>query len=386
MANNRSFVRAERMPRPTLEPLEPRRLLATAPVGAPLLGAEPEGIESSPPAIIADSSSAAPERSVLSLTTVRESFEENGNRLEVLAEPTPVATLIEDPANPGLMILVVAGTNGDDTLSVELQPGDDQQIRVRTNDTELGLFPRPAVSRILIHGFDGNDNLSIASELTTPAEIYGGEGNDQIDGGGGRDLLLGGLGDDAINGGGGRDLLVGGLGLDALCGDDGDDILIGGHTTYDEHAIALLELLSTWEASSDCAVRIDGLGERLTADSVVDDAARDGLVGSPGIDWVLDFLFQETLPNVQTNIFSLNRVCSLYQNPLPRLSRDVNGDGRVSPLDALQVINRLNRDPFTGFPDRSLIPPPHYLDVDGNGRLNPLDALLVINDLNRRSR
>ncbi len=63
---------------------------------------------------------------------------------------------------------------------------------------------------------------------------------------------------------------------------------------------------------------------------------------------------------------------------------DVNADGTVSPLDALVVINHLNR-----FGAGSLAPappqdaPPRYIDVDGNGSVTPLDALRVINRLNR---
>ncbi|MFP6672463.1 MAG: Ig-like domain-containing protein, partial [Pirellulaceae bacterium] len=62
---------------------------------------------------------------------------------------------------------------------------------------------------------------------------------------------------------------------------------------------------------------------------------------------------------------------------------DVNGDGLLTPLDALLVINQLNatgggplavpREPATFY---------SAPDVDNNGQLTPLDALLVINLLN----
>ncbi|MFM7072114.1 MAG: dockerin type I domain-containing protein, partial [Planctomycetota bacterium] len=60
----------------------------------------------------------------------------------------------------------------------------------------------------------------------------------------------------------------------------------------------------------------------------------------------------------------------------PGLRSDVDGDGLVTPRDALLVINALNRGGGAGnatdvFPD-----------VNHDGILTPLDALLVINDLN----
>ena len=64
---------------------------------------------------------------------------------------------------------------------------------------------------------------------------------------------------------------------------------------------------------------------------------------------------------------------------------DVNGDGFVSPIDVLQLVNYLN---FNGggrlpFPVAFAIPP--YLDVDGDGSVGPLDVLTVINYINSPS-
>lgn len=59
---------------------------------------------------------------------------------------------------------------------------------------------------------------------------------------------------------------------------------------------------------------------------------------------------------------------------------DTNDDGRITGMDALQIINRLN---IQGQPEvRS--PVGGYWDVNGDGRLTALDALLVINRLNDR--
>ena len=71
-----------------------------------------------------------------------------------------------------------------------------------------------------------------------------------------------------------------------------------------------------------------------------------------------------------------------WQNPFQ--VEDVNGDGSVSPVDALLVINGLNTD------GPRILPPVDpqraaFLDSSGDGALSPIDALLVINLLNEGS-
>ncbi len=72
-----------------------------------------------------------------------------------------------------------------------------------------------------------------------------------------------------------------------------------------------------------------------------------------------------------------------FQNPLNQ--HDVNNNGVVTPLDALQVINALDRNRPNGNINLDALPlPPDlpiYPDVDGNGEVTAFDALLVINQL-----
>jgi len=60
---------------------------------------------------------------------------------------------------------------------------------------------------------------------------------------------------------------------------------------------------------------------------------------------------------------------------------DVNNDGFVTAVDALQVINDLNRDGSRVLP--ALPGGPPFVDVNDDGSVTPLDALLVINEINR---
>ncbi|MDZ4783161.1 MAG: dockerin type I domain-containing protein [Planctomycetia bacterium] len=64
---------------------------------------------------------------------------------------------------------------------------------------------------------------------------------------------------------------------------------------------------------------------------------------------------------------------------------DVNGDGIVSGLDALIIINRLNKHGPHSLPppDEGQKPPPYY-DVNGDNKLTALDALQTINVLNKQ--
>ena len=83
-----------------------------------------------------------------------------------------------------------------------------------------------------IHGGGGDDQLSAGSGAAT---IFGDAGNDLIIGGAGADYLDGGDGDDSIYGNGGNDTLLGQAGNDYLDGGDGNDSIDGG--TGDDHLI-----------------------------------------------------------------------------------------------------------------------------------------------------
>src|SRR5690606_23177235 len=57
-------------------------------------------------------------------------------------------------------------------------------------------------------------------------KLYGGAGNDTLDGGTGNDKLYGDSGNDTLNGGSGNDYLDGGAGNDTLNGGSGNDTLV----------------------------------------------------------------------------------------------------------------------------------------------------------------
>jgi len=61
---------------------------------------------------------------------------------------------------------------------------------------------------------------------------------------------------------------------------------------------------------------------------------------------------------------------------------DVNNDGRVTALDALSLINELNRNGAHALDPNITTPPTWYWDVNGDNRITALDALTVINYIN----
>jgi VCBS repeat-containing protein len=67
----------------------------------------------------------------------------------------------------------------------------------------------------------------------------------------------------------------------------------------------------------------------------------------------------------------------------PTLALDVNGDGSVSPIDVLLIVNYLNQNGAGPVPVPTP-PPPPYRDTNGDNNVTPADALLVINFLNNQ--
>ena len=87
----------------------------------------------------------------------------------------------------------------------------------------------------VLFGYGGNDTLygdgyvtTINNVATTFVDSGTDGGNDQLFGGGGDDTLYGGAGHDLLRGNVGNDLLYGGTGDDYLDGGQGDDLLDGG--------------------------------------------------------------------------------------------------------------------------------------------------------------
>jgi hypothetical protein len=135
--------------------------------------------------------------------------------------------------------LVLAGSPGEDRITIELSPDGRSYEIESASPLEVGgtvcAHPEKLATELLcealpIAGFEintgaGNDVVTLGRTVPVPATIRGGEGDDLLTGGAGADKLIGGPGDDELVGRGGNDLLVGGLGVDRLNGGPGQNIL-----------------------------------------------------------------------------------------------------------------------------------------------------------------
>jgi hypothetical protein len=87
---------------------------------------------------------------------------------------------------------------------------------------------------------------------------------------------------------------------------------------------------------------------------------------------------------VTVRVMLLTPGAAPWQNALD--PADVDADGQVLAIDALHVINAMNRlgTAYVMPTDPQASSLTRFVDVDGDGRLYPIDALRVINVLNRR--
>ena len=161
-----------------------------------------------------------------------------GVEATTLADLNPVdgSTSIATPSPGGLTdVNVVTGTNNADTLAGGDQTNILDFINGGSGDDILS-DTAPGFS--VINGDRGNDRLTGGPSVNI---LNGGKGNDQLVGADNAvpgasaearrylaDYLFGGAGNDELNGLGGDDVLVGGGRRDTLNGGAGNDILIGG--------------------------------------------------------------------------------------------------------------------------------------------------------------
>ena len=125
--------------------------------------------------------------------------------------------------------LVVAGTDGNDTIALRLDPARRHTLDVDVGDDgsadfRVNLEP---IDAITLAGGAGDDRLRIDDSNgsftdTIPTTIDGGGGNDTLSGGAGNELLLGGAGNDSVDGNGGADVAYLGSGDDSFVWDPGD--------------------------------------------------------------------------------------------------------------------------------------------------------------------
>lgn len=94
----------------------------------------------------------------------------------------------------------------------------NDSLHIKTDDVTLATTD-------VIYGGNGNDLLD-GSNSQTKLKLFGDNGNDTLQGGTGNDSLDGGAGVDSLAGNSGNDTLKGGAGYDTLLGGTGDDTYV----------------------------------------------------------------------------------------------------------------------------------------------------------------
>jgi hypothetical protein len=176
----------------------------------------------------------------------------NGRRIALaggLAVFAALAAAAPASATTGVAVgdnaLQIADATGDDN-ALDIGPGvlgydvqdDHARLAAGTGCLQVGVHRVACAGMILkLSVAAGNgDDIVLLHDVTVPAAIDAGAGDDLVDGGGaddqldggsGDDTVLGEGGDDAVSGAAGGDLLEGAAGADAIAGGPGADILQG---------------------------------------------------------------------------------------------------------------------------------------------------------------
>ena len=307
--------------------------------------------------------------------------------------------------------LQIIGSQGNDIVTVT--PSGTTRMFVNVTLQGSGnvrqFYNLVDVDLIRIYVDGGNDRVMVSDRLAIPSVIFGGSGDDHLQGGDGYNLIVGGAGDDAILGGDERDVLIGGTGADQLFGYGGEDVLLGGPAN--NSSAELETILDVWISD---ALFDDRVASILDLLNLAADASQDDLYGGGDVDLVFpslpDSLINDTTsisysvpeavqagwlepvvgvpgvyrtvvdPETESGAVKGDFLWTNPQNPL-----DVNDDQRISPLDALIVINDLNQHGTRLLDDffAASLADRFYLDTSSDGRVSPLDVLLIINALNR---
>jgi phospholipase C len=222
------------------------------------------------------------------------------------------AYLQPDANTIGKNVLVVIGTEGSD--HIQIGPAGSSQVEVSIDGVLDKTFPLAQISRIQVYTQGGNDHVEIASQVTLPAMIFAGNGNDHIQTGSGNTVVVGGQGNNHIEGGSGRNILIGGTGNTHIEDHGGQSIEIAGTTFYDANAEALTAVENEWASSDNLATRIAKITSGVTqdsaktkyhlaADNVFANGGHNKLQADSGLDWFFADPSKDKIDSVFGNDF-----------------------------------------------------------------------------------
>jgi hypothetical protein len=145
------------------------------------------------------------------------------------AAPQTFTVLLAGGSEPNMIHIWLSADGRDYVIDsvVPLEVGGTVCAHPQGQPTEL-VCEAPAIGGFEVNADGGDDEVSVARNVSIPVTMRGGAGADILIGGAGSDKLIGGAGDDRLAGWGGDDMLVGGPGDDVLLGGAGKDMLLPG--------------------------------------------------------------------------------------------------------------------------------------------------------------
>ncbi|MHC5538635.1 tandem-95 repeat protein, partial [Singulisphaera rosea] len=135
-----------------------------------------------------------------------------------------------DPYTSGASDLVIGGTTAADTITLS-RLTNSNSLKASIDGVVPPTFTTPngaPFARVIVYGQAGNDYIHVDASVTSPAWLYGGDGNDDLAGGGGNNVIIAGAGDDIINRRSGVDLIIAGDGADRVYGQSTNNLIIAG--------------------------------------------------------------------------------------------------------------------------------------------------------------
>ena len=253
--------------------------------------------------------------------------------------------------------------NPDD--SMQLFVSDTEYFNRLPDKLEIEHLDR---SNFEIYGNYANEAVQPPGQNTDPKGLS----NDYVYAGDGKDIVFGQFQNDQLVGGADSDIIFGGAGFNILpeleFGDDDEDLRLGSDNRLKRENLSALKILSSDNSKYWDDTFADDIEENNIHDSTltltVDASSKGLLVGS--LDSITGARYQA------------------YHNTVESL--DVNNDGHTSAIDALVIINLLNKEANQelriqgGLQGRTQ--PYWFIDTNNDGHLSPLDALNIVNHLN----
>ena len=274
--------------------------------------------------------------------------------------------------------LQIIGSDQRDQITVIVEPKYTTVVnRIGSGRTTKQRFSTKDFSKVYIATFDADDFINVVGGFSIPTQIESGRGNDYVQSGRGASSIEDLFGNNRIFAGSAADVIRTGLGNDEIHAGSGENQIfdLGGNNRI--IALRGSDLIETG-AGNDFIHAGSGHNQIQDAggkNTIFTLGGNDTIEVTGNLSRINPGAGRNTI--IKTDIASPN---GSSMDMVMSYGLDINGDGVVSPLDVLTLIDRINRSMMQS----STNPTANDtgLDTDGDGLVTPLDVLSVIDYLN----